>query len=133
MKPIFQKNLQFRDIWPRNRQKNLKIEVFGHFLDFASLVFLNFAHNDRWAWCLVVSYNLPVQLMHSCYIYEIDFNLDSMGVLHNKYVINYFQDRHFERPLWPGQMCLCWIFFIMLNETPSPSKMNPWQSGLSLI
>ena len=23
-------------------------EVFGHFLDFASLVFLDLAHNDRW-------------------------------------------------------------------------------------
>ena len=26
----------------------------GHFLDFAYLVFLDFTHNDRWAWCLVV-------------------------------------------------------------------------------
>ena len=54
MKPIFQKNMQFRDNWPRNRQKNTQIEVFGHFLDFALLVFFDFAHNDRWAWCLVV-------------------------------------------------------------------------------
>ena len=54
MKPIFQENLQFRHIWPRNRQKIAQIEVFGHFLDFASLGFLDFAHNDRWAWCLVV-------------------------------------------------------------------------------
>ena len=54
MKNIFQKNLQFRRIWPRNRQKIVQIEVFGHFLDFASLVFLDFAHNDRWALCLVV-------------------------------------------------------------------------------
>ena len=46
MKTIFQKNLQFGDIWPRNRQKIAQIEVFGHFLDFASL--------DRWTWCLVV-------------------------------------------------------------------------------
>ena len=53
MKPIFQKNLQFGDIWPRNRQKMALIEVFDYFLDFASLVFLHFAHNDRWAWCLV--------------------------------------------------------------------------------
>ena len=52
--PIFQKNLQFGDIWPRNRQKIAQTEVFGHFLDFASLVFLDLAHNDRWAWCLVV-------------------------------------------------------------------------------
>ena len=49
MKPIFQKKLQFGDIWPRNCQKNAQVEVFGHFLDFASLVFLDFAHNDRWA------------------------------------------------------------------------------------
>ena len=46
MKPIFQKKLQFRDIWPRNRQKIAQIEVFHHFLDFASLVFLGFALND---------------------------------------------------------------------------------------
>ena len=50
----FQKNLQFGDIWPRNRQKIAQIEVFGHFLYFTSLVFLAFAHNDRWAWCLIV-------------------------------------------------------------------------------
>ena len=29
--------------------KIVQIEVFDHFLDFASLVFLDFAHNDRWA------------------------------------------------------------------------------------
>ena len=45
----FQKNLQFRYIRPRNRQKIAQIEVFGHFLNFALLVFLDFAHNDRWA------------------------------------------------------------------------------------
>ena len=28
------------------RQKIAQVEVFGHFLDFASLVFLHFAHND---------------------------------------------------------------------------------------
>ena len=54
MKHIFQKNLQFRDIWPRNRQKFAQSEVLGHFLDFPSLVFPDFAHNDRWAWCLIV-------------------------------------------------------------------------------
>ena len=47
MKSIFQKNLQFRDIWPENRQKIAQTDVFGHFLDFASLVFLDFAYNDR--------------------------------------------------------------------------------------
>ena len=49
MKLVFQKNLQFRDIYPRNRPKIVQIEVFGHFLDFTLLVFLDFAHNDRWA------------------------------------------------------------------------------------
>ena len=46
MKPIFQKKLQFGDVRPRNRPKNAQIDVFGHFLNFASLVFLDFAHND---------------------------------------------------------------------------------------
>ena len=41
-------------IWPRNRQKIAQNEAFGHFLDSASLAFLDFAHNDRLAWCLVV-------------------------------------------------------------------------------
>ena len=68
MKPIFQKKLQFGDIWPRNRQKIAQIEVFGHFLDFASLVFLDFAHNDRWAWCLVVflQFTGPVNVFFFC-------------------------------------------------------------------
>ena len=54
MKRIFQKKLGFRDIWPRNLQKIAQIEVFVHFLDFALLVFIDFPHNDTWAWCLVV-------------------------------------------------------------------------------
>ena len=49
MKFIFLKNLQFEEIWPQNHQKIAQIEVFDHFLDFASLVFLDFAHNDWWA------------------------------------------------------------------------------------
>ena len=45
----FQKNLQFRDIWPQNsKKKNAQIEAFRRFLDFVSLVF-HFAHNDKWA------------------------------------------------------------------------------------
>ena len=44
MKPIFQKNLQFGDIWPRYLQNIFQIEVFGNFLDFTLLVFLDFAH-----------------------------------------------------------------------------------------
>ena len=62
MKTVFQKKLQFWDIWPRNRQKIAQIEVFVHCLDFASLVFLGFAHNDRWAW--LFSYNSLVQSMY---------------------------------------------------------------------
>ena len=61
MKTIFQKKLQIGHILPRNRLNIAQIEVFGHFLEFASysnlhtrLAFLDFAHNDRWAWCLVV-------------------------------------------------------------------------------
>ena len=46
MKPIFHKNLQCRDICSRNRQKIAQIDVFDHFLDFASLVFLDFAPTD---------------------------------------------------------------------------------------
>ena len=65
MTPIFQKKFLFGDIWLRNLQKITQIEVFGHFLDFASLVFLDFAHNDRWAWCLVafVQFAGPVNVL----------------------------------------------------------------------
>ena len=45
----FSEKLQFGDIWPWNHQKIAQIEVLGHFLDFALLVFLAFPHNDRWA------------------------------------------------------------------------------------
>ena len=34
--------------------KIAQVEVVGHFLDFASLVFHDFTHYDRWAWCLVI-------------------------------------------------------------------------------
>ena len=47
MKPIFQKNLRFGYIWQRIRQKIAQIKVFGRFFDFASLVFFDFARNDR--------------------------------------------------------------------------------------
>ena len=49
MKLIFQKNLLFGDISPRNHQKIAQIEVFVHFLEFALLVFIDFPHNDTWA------------------------------------------------------------------------------------
>ena len=35
-------------------KKIAQIEGFGRFLDFASLGCFDFAHNDTWAWCLVV-------------------------------------------------------------------------------
>ena len=49
MKPIFEKILQCGHIWPRESQKIAQIEVSGYFLDFESLVFLDFARYDRWA------------------------------------------------------------------------------------
>ena len=74
MKPIFQKNLQFGDIWRRNRQKIAQIEVFGHFLDFATLVFLDSAHNDRWV-CLVVFLQSVDPANVFLFILEINFIL----------------------------------------------------------
>ena len=49
MEPIFQKNLQ----------KIAQTGDFGHFLDFALLAFLDFAHKDRWA-SLVVFLQLAI-------------------------------------------------------------------------
>ena len=49
MKKVF--NLE---IFAKTPPKIAQIEVFGHFLDFALLVFLDFAHNNRWARCVVV-------------------------------------------------------------------------------
>ena len=43
----------WRYLTSKSSKKLAQIEVFDHFLDLASLVFLDFAHNDRWA-CLVV-------------------------------------------------------------------------------
>ena len=54
----FSEKFSIGDIWPRIRQKIAQIEVFGHFLEFTLLVFLDFAHNDRWTWCLVVSFTI---------------------------------------------------------------------------
>ena len=54
MKLFFRVFLRLRDIWPWDCTKSAQTEVFGHFLDFALLVFFDFAHNDRWTWCLVV-------------------------------------------------------------------------------
>ena len=44
----------WRYLTSKSSKKIAQIEVFGHFLDFASLVFLDFAHNDRRAWYLFV-------------------------------------------------------------------------------
>ena len=38
----------------KSSKKIAQTEVFGHFLNFTFLVSLDFAHNDRWAWCLIV-------------------------------------------------------------------------------
>ena len=66
----FELNLFFRKICNLETfdlkivKKLPKLRFFGHFLDFASLVCLDFAHNDRWA-CQLFSYNSPVQSMYS--------------------------------------------------------------------
>ena len=44
----------WRYLTSKSSKKITQNEVSGHFLDFASLVFLDFADNDRWSWCLVV-------------------------------------------------------------------------------
>ena len=44
----------WRYLTSKSSKKIAQIEVFDHFLDFVLLIFLNFAHNGRWAWCLVV-------------------------------------------------------------------------------
>ena len=36
----------------KNGQNLAQNEVFGYFLEIASLVFANFAYDDRQAWCL---------------------------------------------------------------------------------
>ena len=48
MKPIFRKNCNLEILDLEIIKKITQIEVYGHFLDAASLVFLDFAHNDRW-------------------------------------------------------------------------------------
>ena len=75
MKRIFQKSLQFGDIWPWNCQKITQIEVFGHFLQFALLVFLDFPHNGRLAWCLAVFLQFVGPVMYSCFCYFYFFCL----------------------------------------------------------
>ena len=69
MKLIFQKDLQFGNICRRNRPK---IEVFGHFLDFVSLVFLDFAHNNKLARSLLVFLQFagPVSVFLLYYLYS---------------------------------------------------------------
>ena len=76
----FSKNLQFVDISPRNRWKISQIKVFGHFLDFGSLVFLDFAHNDRRAWCLVVFLQLagPVNVFLFCFLSKWKSNCNAI-------------------------------------------------------
>ena len=44
----------WRYLISKSSKKVAQIEVLGHFLDFESLVFLDFPHNDKWAWYLVV-------------------------------------------------------------------------------
>ena len=54
----FHKNFQFGHFWPRNCQKIAQIAVYGYFMDFVSLVFLDFAIDGRDVW--LFSYNSSV-------------------------------------------------------------------------
>ena len=64
---FWEKKIGFGDMWPRNCQKVAIIEVFDHFPDSTSLVFLGFAHNDRLAWCLVfLQFDGPVNVLLFC-------------------------------------------------------------------
>ena len=38
----------WRNLTSKSSKKIAQIDVLGHFLDFASLVFLDFTNNDRW-------------------------------------------------------------------------------------
>ena len=74
----FSEKLQFGDIWSRNCQKIAQIEVFGHSLDFASLVFIDFAHNARRAWCLVVflQFAIPVNVFLLFLVLSSQFSIN---------------------------------------------------------
>ena len=89
MKPIFQKKLQFGDIWPRNRQKIAKIEDFGHFLNSASLVFLDFVHDDRWTWCLVF---IAFKIFSNFQYFKILKTLSWISVQQEFLIFIYFQN-----------------------------------------
>ena len=82
MKTNFQKKLQFRDIWPRNREKNCPNWGFWPFFDFASLAFFDFAHNDKWAWCLVVFLQFadPVNIFVFYLFYSLDFSNENIDI-----------------------------------------------------
>ena len=54
----FHKNLQFGHFWPQNCQKIAQIVVYGYFMDFVSLVFLDFAIDGLDVWSF--SYNSSV-------------------------------------------------------------------------
>ena len=78
MKTISQKNLQFGGIWHQNHQKIVQTEFFGHFLDFSSLVFLDFAYNDHWpSQCILVSIFIFFCATAFKIIRAIDFNINT--------------------------------------------------------
>ena len=69
-----------------------QIEVFGYFLHFTSLVFLDFAHNDRWAWSLVVfvQFTGPVNVFLLLFKFIIKDNLNEMKSLIIAFLSPYF-------------------------------------------
>ena len=126
MKPIFQKNLQFGDIWPRNCQKIAQIEVFGHFLNFASLVFLDIAHNDRWAWCLVVFLNFadPVNVF-------LLFHISNYALTRNRFLLHVSNHALKDTPfLWTTPFFIPDLSHLWSREfsgwtLPSSYRLNP--------
>ena len=67
-----------------NLAKIAQIEVFRQFLDIASLVFLDFANNDRWVWCLVacLQFSGPVNVflffLHFSYNFLFKFKVKNL-------------------------------------------------------
>ena len=82
MKTNFQKKLQFGYIWPRKSSKNCPNWCFWPFFDFASLAFSDFAHNDKWAWCLIVFLQFadPVNIFVFCLFYTLDFSNEIIDI-----------------------------------------------------
>ena len=78
-------------IWRYLTAKSSKIaliEVFGHFLEFVSLVFLDFAHNDRWAWCLVVFLQIAGPVNVFLFLQDNQEHIPNFTCIYFQYCLN---------------------------------------------